>query len=122
MLLKSRTPGPRAKHTNLPTILYGSAYIPKGFRMGWQLTHRFFRQDVKMIAQLVHGDVSAHLTQKAEKLAALKLTRLRKLHVELKTRHHTDQIATASANNDEGLRVYHHKSTVRSVQSRHSSG
>lgn len=67
MLLKSRKPGPRAKFTELPTILYGSAYKAMGFPVFKRMTAFYFRpKDVLKIARLVHGDVDKHMMQKQE--------------------------------------------------------
>ena len=95
MLLKSRKPGPRAKHTKLPAILYGSAYIAMGYRMGWSVTYRFLRKDVEMIADLVHGDVDEHMAKKDEARVQRKDKRLRKLHIELKISYHTRHLERA---------------------------
>lgn len=65
MLLKSRTPGPRAKSTDLPAILYGSKFKAIGFPVFKRTTVFYFRpKDVRMIAGLVHGDVGKHMQEK----------------------------------------------------------
>ena len=95
MLLKSRKPGPRAKHIKLPTILYGSAYIGMGYRQGWSVTYRFYRKDVEMIADIVHGDLDEHMAKKEEVRVQRKTKRLRKLHIELKISYHTRHLECA---------------------------
>ncbi|RMY52168.1 hypothetical protein D0865_05944 [Hortaea werneckii] len=54
MLLKSRSPGPRAKHLDLPSIPYGTVRVNLG--CGKTIaSYRFFHHDVLKIARMVHG-------------------------------------------------------------------
>jgi hypothetical protein len=65
MLIKSRTPGPRAKFTDLPVIPYGSEYKSFGFPVFKTLTVFYFRRkDLRILANLVHGDWVKHINQK----------------------------------------------------------
>ena len=96
MLLKSREPGPRAKHTDLPAITYATIRTGMGYGLGMCVSYRFFLSDVQMIARLVHGNVQDHMKDKANKREALKNQRLRKLHLELKIRFHTDKVEAAT--------------------------
>lgn len=100
MLLKTRQPGPRAKHTDLPTIAYGTARIGMGYGRGMCVSYRFFKRDVEMIARLVHGDVGSHMKEKHKRLRERKNDRLRKLHIELKIRFHSDRLDKAQWDED----------------------
>lgn len=65
MILKSRKPGPRAKHPDLPTILYASYRKGHGFPICSTVTSFTFRTvDVEKIARMVHGDLEAHMVLK----------------------------------------------------------
>lgn len=65
MLIKSRNPGPRAKFTDLPAILYGSVYKSLGFpAFRWSTIFWFREKDVSLVADLVHGDVVKHMQEK----------------------------------------------------------
>ena len=106
MLIKSRIPGPRAKHTHLPTIAYATVRSGLGFRRGWTVSFRFFKHDVEMIARLVHGNVEEHMEMKRKQRVDRKDNRLRKLHIELKIRHHSDCLEGAES---EAEAEYHQK-------------
>ncbi|KAK6391539.1 hypothetical protein LTR65_004374 [Meristemomyces frigidus] len=93
MLIKTRVPGPRAKHKNLPGIPYATVRTGMGYGLGMCVSYKFYRKDVQMIARLVHGDVGAHMLGKAMEQIARKDEKLRRLHVELKIRFHTDVLA-----------------------------
>ena len=106
MLIKSRAPGPRAKHTDLPAIPYATLRTDVGFRLGWRLSYRFFERDVRMIAGLVHGDVQEHMEMTLQQRLDRKDNRLRKLHIELKIRYHTNCLDEAES---EGEGEYHQR-------------
>jgi len=86
MLLKSRIPGPRSKHKDLPEIDYGTVRVGRGYGLGMCVSYRFFKEDVEMISDLVHGDIDDHMEAKRKKTAARQDKQFRKLHIELKTR------------------------------------
>jgi hypothetical protein len=96
MLIKSRPPGPRAKHTDLPAIPYGTVRQGAGWGLGMCVSYRFFEKDVKKIAALVHGDIDKHMAAKRSKAAERKEKRLRQLHIDLRIRQYTDRLATAA--------------------------
>ncbi|GAB7326160.1 hypothetical protein MBLNU13_g10166t1 [Cladosporium sp. NU13] len=71
MLMKSRKPGPRAKFTDLPAIPYGSEYKALGFPVFKTITVFYFRlEDLRRIADLVHGDWIKHMSLKRVERAA----------------------------------------------------
>jgi len=93
MLIKSRTPGPRAKFLDLPAIPYGSEHKPMGFPIFNTVTvFSFSRSDVSMIAQLVHCDIKKHLQQK-EEAREIRSERARTKRVKaFKINYHQDQL------------------------------
>ncbi|KAK4958451.1 hypothetical protein LTR10_004879 [Elasticomyces elasticus] len=64
MLVPTRKPGPRAKHTNLPLIPYGTRKTGNALSLGSCISYRFYRKDVERIAKIVHEDVQAHMAKK----------------------------------------------------------
>lgn len=71
MLMKTRRPGPRAKFTDLPAIPYGSEYKALGFPVFKTITVFYFRfEDLRRIADLVHGDWDKHMSLKRVERAA----------------------------------------------------
>jgi hypothetical protein len=93
MLIKSRTPGPRAKFLDLPSIPYGSEHKPMGFPIFNTVTvFSFCRSDVQMIAQLVHGDVKKHLRQKEEESRERRAKARRKRVRDFKIRHCQEKV------------------------------
>jgi hypothetical protein len=73
MLMKSRKPGPRAKFTDLPVIPYGSEYKTIGFPVFRTITVFYFRRDdLRHIADIVHGDWVKHMGMKLDERAARK--------------------------------------------------
>nr|POE72420.1 hypothetical protein CFP56_12293 [Quercus suber] len=107
MLLKSRTPGPRAKHIDLPSIPYGTIWTRMGFGMRSGLAYRFNYSDVEKIARLVHGDVDAHMARKRQERVARYHKKRKAVWVALKTRYHTDNLQAVLEGTD--LWKYHHK-------------
>ncbi|GAB7362670.1 hypothetical protein MBLNU230_g2979t1 [Neophaeotheca triangularis] len=89
MLLKSRSPGPRAKHSNLPVIPYNTVWGGLGIFNGYGVKYNFLRSDVERIANLVHGDVEEHMKEKTRKNDARKEQKRIKVKRELKIRYHT---------------------------------
>lgn len=57
MLLKARSPGSPAEHTDLPSIPYGTIRIRVG-TFATRVYYRFFLKDVLMIARMVHPNKS----------------------------------------------------------------
>ncbi|KAK3112783.1 hypothetical protein LTR53_010580 [Teratosphaeriaceae sp. CCFEE 6253] len=93
MLLKTRRPGPRSKHKDLPAITYGSYIAGLGYPLGVCISYRFYVKDVEMIARIVHGDdLEGHMEEKLRRLAERKDKRLRQLHMDLKIRYHMDAL------------------------------
>lgn len=93
MLLKSREPGPRAKHIELPFIPYGSVYKTRGYVVYSKTVAFYFqRKDIEMIARLVHSNLEEHLARRA----AAKVERQRKARAkrikEFKIKHHTEGV------------------------------
>jgi hypothetical protein len=87
MLIKSRTPGPRAKFTDLPAIPHGSEYKSIGFPVFNTITVFYFRhKDLRALADLVHGNWVAHSSQKLRERFArqekLRTKRVRKFVIE----------------------------------------
>ena len=87
MLMKSRKPRPRAKFTDLPAIPYGSEYKALGFPVFKTITVFYFRlEDLRRIADLVHGDWDKHMSLKRVERAArqqrARTKRVRKFVVE----------------------------------------
>lgn len=67
MLMKTRKPGPRAKFVDLPIIPYSSEYKAIGFPAFKSMTVFHFRsKDLKMLANLVHGDWRQHMCKKRQ--------------------------------------------------------
>ena len=106
MLIKSRKPGLRAKHINLPPIRYATVRTGMGLGLGMTVSYRFFKKEVKMIAQLVHGDISAHMSMKAKQRQDRQDLRFRRLHVELKIRYHEEMAAITKGE----TQAFHYKS------------
>ena len=105
MLLKSRKPGPQAKHTNLPIISRGS--VKTGLiHAGVCTSYHFFCKDVEAIARLVHGNLEAHMEQKDRERAARRLKTFMERERKLKIRYHTDSINDATTKMD---KEYHTK-------------
>nr|POF12322.1 hypothetical protein CFP56_76753 [Quercus suber] len=92
MLLKSRSPGPRAKHLNLPSIPYGTVWTRMGFGLPFGLAYRFHRHDVEKIARLVHGDVEAHVAKKIQERSLRHRKKRKALWIALKLRYHKDNL------------------------------
>lgn len=111
MLIKTRVPGPRAKRTDFPDIPYATVHTGLGYGMGMTVSYKFYRKDVQMIARLFHGDVDAHMATKREEQVARKDKKLRKLHLELKIRYHTDLLARATKSDYKRLMELHQKRT-----------
>ncbi|KAK3721010.1 hypothetical protein LTR37_003300 [Vermiconidia calcicola] len=103
MLLKSRKPGPRAKHTNLPMVSYGT--VRTGLMWAGACTsYHFFQRDVNRIAQLVHGDVEEHMEKKRRERSKRERENRRELKRKLKVRHHNDQSVAAMSPAE---KIYH---------------
>ncbi|KAK5115649.1 hypothetical protein LTR85_009820 [Meristemomyces frigidus] len=100
MLIKARTPGPHAKHTQLPAITYGTLRSGMGWGLGMCVSYRFFKHDVAMIVALVHEDVNAQVEKKRVERIEHKHGKLRKVHIELKVRFHKMRLATAEKEKD----------------------
>lgn len=89
MLIKSRSPGPRTKIIDLPTIAYGSEYrVFMGFYPAKTAVFSFARKDVEMIANLVHSDLKEHMKQHEEKKKARALKARRERIRAVKIRYH----------------------------------
>ncbi|KAK3638476.1 hypothetical protein LTR56_003222 [Elasticomyces elasticus] len=98
MLIPTRKPGPRATHTDLPKITYGTVKIRTSVSAKTCTSYRFSTKDVEMIARVVHSDFKAHMAAKLKKKEDRQDEKLRALHIELKIRHHTWAIAVAGTN------------------------
>lgn len=109
MLIKARKPGPRAKHTDLPTITHGTVMGGMGYGVGGSVSYRFFVEDVRRIAQLVHGDVRAHMGKKFHEQWVRRHTKMKRVWIELKTRYHNDGLARAKDGKDDTRRLFHMK-------------
>lgn len=92
MLLKSRKPGPRAKHVNLRVITYGTQHGGNAISVGSCISYKFFAQDVEKIADMVHGDAHAHMVIKRQERMERKLKRVRRNERATKIRVHTDSL------------------------------
>lgn len=100
MLLKSRKPGPRAKHLDLPPVLYGSRRASLGFPIFNTATiYLFQREDVAKVAGLVHGDVGAHMEKKKiqQDARALKARCKRVLDAKLGYHRDLEEVTTGNA-------------------------
>ncbi|KAK5699377.1 hypothetical protein LTR17_023307 [Elasticomyces elasticus] len=86
MLVPTRTPGPRAKHTNLPLIPYGTKKSGTALGIGNCISYHFYLKDVKRIANLVHKDLAAHLQKKRHARIARKREKVLPNMVEMKLR------------------------------------
>lgn len=96
MLMKSRKPGPRAKFTDLPVITYGSEYKTIGSPVFKTITVFYFRRDdLRRIADLVHGDWYKHMKSKLDEREArqqkTKIKRVRKFIIA----HHERELETS---------------------------
>ena len=105
MLIPTRKPGPRAKHTDLPKIPYYTQKAGTAIILGHCVSYRFYERDVARIARLVHGDVDAHMEEKRTARRERQQKRRRYTKQELKIRHHRDSLANATTKEDE----QHHK-------------
>ncbi|KAK5704178.1 hypothetical protein LTR97_003191 [Elasticomyces elasticus] len=72
MLVSTRPHGPRAQHTNLPRIPYGTTRCGTYIALGTCISYRFYLRDVKRIAELVHPDLDAHLAKRNDARVARK--------------------------------------------------
>ncbi|KAK3628001.1 hypothetical protein LTR56_018864 [Elasticomyces elasticus] len=72
MLVSTRPHGPRARHTNLPRIPYGTTRCGTYIALGTCISYRFYLRDVKRIAELVHPDLDAHLAKRNDARVARK--------------------------------------------------
>ena len=107
MLIKTRKPGPRAKKVELPNIHYGTIRCGTPLSIGMTVSYRFYENDVKMIAKIVHGDIDKHMSAKQERLDLQRLKKRRAVHRELKIRHHTDMMDISGEIDDEDELFYH---------------
>lgn len=97
MLLKTRKPSPRAIFTDLPTIPYTSKYKFMGFPVLKPITIFTFRlKDVRMIADIVHGDVEGHMRLKRFEKATRQNKARSKRVKELKLRFHEGELKQAT--------------------------
>ena len=95
MLVPSRKAGPRAKHTaDLPTIPYGTKIAGTAIGVGHCLSYRFYLQDVKRIAGIVHQDMKTHLDKKVAERQERKLKKIRVAKRELKIEYHKARLGT----------------------------
>ncbi|TKA72701.1 hypothetical protein B0A55_06487 [Friedmanniomyces simplex] len=110
MLIPTRKPGPRAKHTNLPLIPYGTKKSGTALGIGHCISYRFYRKDVERIARLVHGDVKGHLKKKRKERKDRKLLKVRRAKLELKIERHSElaQNAYDKAARDEHRQCLEH--------------
>lgn len=76
---------------------------------GWMVSYRFFLKDVKAIAELVHGDVEAHMAAKRKKQVERQHKRSRDVHRKLKIRYHTDLYGEAKAK----VKQLHHQKRMQ---------
>ncbi|KAK5701552.1 hypothetical protein LTR97_004367 [Elasticomyces elasticus] len=89
MLVPTRKPGPRAKHTNLPVIPYGTKKSGTAMGVGHCVSYRFYRKDVRRIAQLVHGDFAARMAAKRKERLIRKRKKVRQNKRELKIKRYS---------------------------------
>ncbi|KAK5724828.1 hypothetical protein LTR15_004877 [Elasticomyces elasticus] len=90
MLIPTRTPGPRAKHTDLPAISYATKKTGTAIGVGMCTSYRFYVKDVKRIAELVHGDVKARMDKKTAERQQRKNKKVRANKLELKIEKYKD--------------------------------
>ncbi|KAK5713850.1 hypothetical protein LTR17_017425 [Elasticomyces elasticus] len=90
MLIAARKPGPRAKHTNLPLIPYCTKSTGTAIGVGKCISYRFYINDVKMIARIVHGDVKARMAKKTAERQERKNKKVRVTKRELKIEKYKD--------------------------------
>ena len=92
MLITTRKPGPRAKKIDLPNIHYGTVRTGTPLSIGMTISYRFYEDQVKSIAKIVHGDVDEHMKAKRRQNSERRAKKRRQVHRELKVRHHTDML------------------------------
>lgn len=115
MLLKSRKPGPRAKHTDLPAIAYSSERKGHGYPILNTVTSFTFKvTEIGMIARMVHGDFKAHMVQKEAERADRALRARCKLVKEAKLTYHKDKVEVTTG----AIAVRHRKGTYSICEAR----